>query len=63
MTSAETSVYLVIHHVAFFSCLMTLTFDNSQRIFVDKAVELADRLLYAFETGTGIPHASVNLVT
>ena len=30
---------------------------------VDKAVDLADRLLWAYNTSTGIPHATVNLKT
>eukprot|EP00002_Diphylleia_rotans_P017989 TRINITY_DN3485_c0_g3_i2.p1 TRINITY_DN3485_c0_g3~~TRINITY_DN3485_c0_g3_i2.p1 ORF type:complete len:427 (-),score=100.09 TRINITY_DN3485_c0_g3_i2:114-1394(-) len=34
---------------------------SGDRIFVQKATQLADRLLFAFNTSTGIPHASINL--
>ncbi|KAG0226974.1 mannosyl-oligosaccharide alpha-1,2-mannosidase [Actinomortierella wolfii] len=34
---------------------------GGDKVFLDKAVDLADRLMAAFETPTGIPYSSVNL--
>lgn len=36
---------------------------RSDRLFLDKAVDLADRLIYAFDPTTGLPWRLVNLVT
>ena len=34
---------------------------SKDKLFLDKAVELADRLLHAFDSPSGIPYASINL--
>jgi mannosyl-oligosaccharide alpha-1,2-mannosidase len=36
---------------------------DDQRYLVKKATDLADRLLYAFNTSSGLPHSTVNLRT
>ena len=43
--------------------LLSAHYLSQDKIYLEKAVDLADRLLGAFESPTGIPYASVNLHT
>ncbi|GMM35956.1 mannosyl-oligosaccharide 1,2-alpha-mannosidase [Saccharomycopsis crataegensis] len=36
---------------------------NNDKLYLDKAIDLADRLLGAFDSATGLPYSSVNLHT
>lgn len=59
--SASVSVFEVT--IRFIGGLLSAYAMSQDTLYKDKALELAERLLPAFETPTGIPMAQVNLVT
>ncbi|PAA63039.1 hypothetical protein BOX15_Mlig014089g5 [Macrostomum lignano] len=59
----DTQVSVFEMNIRFIGGLLSVYYMSGDRLFVDKAVQLADRLLPAFNTPTGIPYALVNLKT
>lgn len=61
MQSADVSVFEM--NIRFVGGLLTCFAFTGDVVFKDKALQIANKLLPAFETKTGIPNALVNLKT
>lgn len=61
LQSAELSVFET--NIRFVGGLLTLYAFTGDQMYRDKAQEVADKLLPAFQTPTGIPNALVNIRT
>lgn len=57
--SAELSVFET--NIRFVGGFLTMYSLTGEQMYKDKAQEVADKLLPAFQTPTGIPHALVNI--
>lgn len=57
--SAELSVFET--NIRFVGGFLTMYAFTGEQMYKDKAQEVADKLLPAFQTPTGIPHALVNI--